>query len=144
MSYRILLAADDSALSDKALKDAIELAQHNPASMIIGMSMTRPMPADILLTGADMVDYELHEHLLAQRRLDRIAELAGAAGVPCKTMVEHSSFGPENIARLALMHECNCVFVAFRDNGGQENNAFNERAPWKALAEASIPAIIYR
>ena len=84
MYRKILVPTDGSALSEKAISAAIEFAKNHPGCEIIGFSVAEPLSFNQIesLTKSGESDYMAREQISAKSRVNHIAELAKAAGVP--------------------------------------------------------------
>lgn len=85
MIRKILVSSDGSALADRAVNKAIELAKATGAS-VVGLMVTAPCPftpyGDPMLLGIESVPhYDDEEQQLTQQILEPIKQAAQAAGV---------------------------------------------------------------
>lgn len=145
MFNNILVPTDGSTLSDKAMNAAIEFARNNPGSKIIGLAVAEPMPFSQLegLSRMDTLNYDLREQMLAQSHVDRMAEAAKAAGVPCETLVEQSADPHQEIIKVASRYDSDCIFMASHGSKGFSKFFIGGEAQ-KALRQANIPVLLYR
>ena len=95
------------------------------------------------LTKSGESDYMVREQLSAQSRVNRIAELAQAAGVPCETVVVQSTKPHEEIVRASNDYDCDCIFMASNGRKGL-NKLFIGSETQKVLATAQVPVLVYR
>jgi nucleotide-binding universal stress UspA family protein len=145
MFKTILVPTDGTPLSDKAMNAAIELARDNPGSKIIGLSVAEPMPISRLegLTRIDTLNYDLREQMLAQKHVDKIAEAAKAAGIPCETIVGQSADPHEEIIKVALHYGSDCIFMASHESKGF-GKFVKVRESKKVLTHVNVPVLLYR
>lgn len=145
MYRKILVPTDGSVLSEKAITAAIEFAKNHPGCEIIGFSVAEQLSFNQIesLTKLGESDYMVREQLSAQARVDRIAELAHAANVPCETVVAQSAKPHEEIVRAADQYHCDCIFMASNGRKGL-NKLFIGSETQKVLATAQVPVLVYR
>lgn len=145
MYRKILVPTDGSALSDKAINAAIEFAKNHPGCIIVGFSVAEPLSFNQIeaLTKSGESDHMVREQLSAQFRVNRIAELAKTANVPCETVVAQSSKPHEEIVRAAEQYDCDCIFMASNGRKGL-NKLFIGSETQKVLAIAQVPVLVYR
>ena len=145
MYRKILVPTDGSVLSEKAITAAIEFARKHPGCRIIGFSVAEPLSFNQIesLTKSGESDYMVREQLSAQSRVNRIAELAQSAGVPCETGVAQSTKPHEEIVRASNDYDCDCIFMASNGRKGL-NKLFIGSETQKVLATAQVPVLVYR
>ncbi len=145
MYRKILVPTDGSALSEKAITAAIEFAKNHPDCKIVGFSVAEPLSFSQIesLTKSGESDYMVREQLSAQSRVNRIAEQAKTAGVPCETVVTQSTRPHEEIVRASTKYDCDCIFMASNGRKGL-NKLFIGSETQKVLATAQVPVLVYR
>jgi len=145
MYKTILVPTDGTALSEKAITAAIQYAGIHQGCRIIGMTVAEPFPLAQLksLTQSQESDYRSREQKMAEERVNRIAELAKAAGVPFETVVLQSNKPHEEIIQTAARYNCDCIFMASNGRKGL-NRLFIGSETQKVLATTSIPVLVYR
>ena len=85
----------------------------------------------------------VREQISAKSRVNHIAELAKAAGVPCETVVAQSTKPHEEIVRAANQYQCDCIFMASNGRKGL-NKLFIGSETQKVLTTADVPVMVYR
>lgn len=145
MYRKILVPTDGSVLSEKAISAAIEFAKNHPGCEIIGFSVAEPLSFNQIesLTKSGESDYMAREQLSAKSRVNRIAELAKAAGIPCETVVAQSTKPHEEIVRAANQYQCDCIFMASNGRKGL-NKLFIGSETQKVLTTSDVPVLVYR
>jgi nucleotide-binding universal stress UspA family protein len=144
MFKTILVPTDGTPLSEKAISAAIEFAQKNPESKIIGVSVVEKLPFTPHGTkGSDLTDYVLQIQEMTKQRVAKIAESAQAAGVPCETVIEESANPHEGILRAAAKYNCDCIFMASHGRKGF-SKFFIGSETQRVLAGTHIPVLVYR
>src|SRR5437763_702553 len=95
MFKTILVPTDGSALSEKAVRTAVQFAQEHGAKLIF-ISVAEPYPYTALVDGVSAPDVGLYEKQMKQfadQHARSAADIAAAAQVPCETIVAFS-FNP--------------------------------------------------
>jgi nucleotide-binding universal stress UspA family protein len=145
MFKTILVPTDGSPLSDKAVDAAIELAKRM-GSKLVGISVAEPVPYVALAEGAlasDLEVFESHARELAQAHVQKMAEAASAANVPCDTVTAFSFSPYEEIINAADKFHCDVIFMASHGRRGLQR-LFVGSETQKVLAHTSIPVLVFR
>lgn len=145
MFKTILVPTDGSPLSTKAINAAIEFAQSN-GGKIVGLSVAEPYPYTPLTDGSITVDahnYEAKMRELAQMHVQRIADAAQAANIPCETCVRQSFSPYEEIISVANKYDCEIIFMASHGRKGL-SRLFVGSETQKVLAHSTIPVLVFR
>ncbi|MEO8407457.1 MAG: universal stress protein [Oxalobacteraceae bacterium] len=145
MFKTILVPTDGSPLSDKAINAAIEFAQSN-GGKIVGLSVAEPYPYAPLTDGSVTVDansYEEKMREMAQLHVQKIANAAQAANVPCETFVRQSFRPHEEIISVAINNQCDIIFMASHGRKGL-SKLFVGSETQKVLAHSTIPVLVFR
>jgi nucleotide-binding universal stress UspA family protein len=119
MYKKMLVPTDGSVLSEQAVTTAIELARLYGAG-IVALSVAEPYP--LLSAEAAMavdlgVETEQRQQI-AQQNVDKVAQAAKAAGVPCQTATAYSSAPHEEIIKAATENKCDLIFMASHGRRG--------------------------
>jgi nucleotide-binding universal stress UspA family protein len=144
MFKRILVPTDGSALSDKAIKAAIELARAVKAS-VVGMTALEPYSYSNLseYRPETLDDYEARMEQAGTQRLAKIADAAASAGVPVET-VSAKTFSPYE-AIIDVAKERNCDLIVMASHGRRGLNAvLLGSETQKVLTHSAIPVMVYR
>lgn len=145
MFKTILVPTDGSPLADKAINAAIEFAQTS-GGKIIGLSVAEPYPYTPMTDGSVAVDantYEDKMREMAQLHVQKIANAAQAANVPCETCVRQSFRPYEEIVSVATSNKCDIIFMASHGRTGL-SKLFVGSETQKVLAHTSIPVLVFR
>lgn len=145
MFKTILVPTDGSPLADKAIKAAIEFAQSN-GGKIVGLSVAEPYPYAPLTDGTVTVDahsYEAKMREMAQTHVQKIADAAQAANVPCETCVRQSFSPYEEIISVANEYHCEIIFMSSHGRKGL-SRLFVGSETQKVLAHSTIPVLVFR
>jgi len=145
MFKTILVPTDGSELSDKPIKAAIEMAQLTDGR-IVAMTVAEPYPFTPLYQSAAVADATIYEdrmRMVAQGHLQRIADAAREAGVPCETVIAQSFSPFEEIIATARQHGCDVIFMASHGRKGL-NRLFIGSETQKVLAHTDIPVLVFR
>jgi nucleotide-binding universal stress UspA family protein len=119
MYKKILVPTDGSELSEQAASAAIELARLYGAA-IVAFSVAEPPP--IMSAEAAMavdlgVETEQRQQI-AQQNVDKVAQAAKAAGVPCQTAIAYSAQPYLEIINAAAANKCDLIFMASHGRRG--------------------------
>lgn len=145
MFKTILVPTDGSPLADQAIKAAIEFAQSN-GGKIVGLSVAEPYPYAPLTDGTVTVDahgYEAKMREMAQTHVQKIADAATAANVPCETCVRQSFSPYEEIISVANEYQCEIIFMSSHGRKGL-TRLFVGSETQKVLAHSTIPVLVFR
>lgn len=145
MFKTILVPTDGSPLADQAIKAAIEFAQSN-GGKIVGLSVAEPYPYAPLTDGTVTVDahsYEAKMREMAQTHVQKIADVAQAANVPCETCVRQSFSPYEEIISVANEYHCEIIFMSSHGRKGL-SRLFVGSETQKVLAHSTIPVLVFR
>jgi nucleotide-binding universal stress UspA family protein len=141
----ILVPTDGSSLSDKAVQGAVQFAKMTDGK-IVSISVAEPYPYMSLAEGTvapDLDRFEKQMEKIAEKNVQRVADAAAAANVPCKTYIA-SSFSPyEAIIDAAKEHQCDVIFMASHGRKGL-NKLFVGSETQKVLAHSTIPVMVFR
>lgn len=145
MFKTILVPTDGSSLSDKAIAVAVAFAKQGNARLI-GLSIAEPGYGPQLAEGSTVFDadaYARKMHEIARMHVDKVAEAASIAEVPCETLVCTSANPYEEIIRTAKQHECDAIFMASHGRKGL-SALFIGSETHKVLAHSSVPVLVIR
>lgn len=145
MFKTILVPTDGSPLADKAINAAIEFAQTS-GGKIIGLSVAEPYPYTPMTDGSVAVDanaYEDKMREMAHLHVQKIANAAQAANVPCEICVRQSFRPYEEIISVAISNKCDIIFMASHGRTGL-SKLFVGSETQKVLAHTSIPVLVFR
>jgi nucleotide-binding universal stress UspA family protein len=146
MYEHILIAADGSELSDKAVRQGLELAKAIGAATTI-VHVTPPWSSIAVGEVAVMFppqDYEANMAAAASALLDRIRKLANETGVrACKTM--HVSDLHPHSAILTTARENGCDLIVMGSHGRRGiAGLLLGSVTAKTLSHGNIPVLVYR
>jgi nucleotide-binding universal stress UspA family protein len=145
MFKTILVPTDGSALSDKAIRTAVEFAQLNGARLV-GLSVAEPFPYSPMSEGAITIDASAYQEQmleLARLNVKKVADAASAANVRCETHVRQSFSPYEEIIDIANLQGCDIVIMASHGRTGL-NKLFLGSETQKVLAHSSLPVLVIR
>jgi nucleotide-binding universal stress UspA family protein len=145
MFNTILVPTDGSSLSDKAIQAAVEFAKMT-GGKIVSISVAEPYPYMSLAEGTVAPDLDLFEKRMeknAEMNVQKVADAAAAANVPCETYTA-ASFSPyQAIIDAAMEHHCDVIFMASHGRKGL-NKLFVGSETQKVLAHSTIPVMVFR
>lgn len=145
MFKSILVPTDGSPLSDKAIEAAIDFAKASGIK-IVALSVAEPYPFSPLYEGAMTAEsgiYEAKMEELAHAHVQKIADAAKLANVPCETVVAQSFSPYEEIIKAAQQSGCDVIFMASHGRKGL-NRLFLGSETQKVLAHTTIPVMVFR
>ena len=147
MYKNILVPTDGSPLSRAAAETAVDLAK------IIGAKITAffaaPAPTPLVYEGLLPVGYmtttqhaEMVEKL-AEQNLQKIEELARAAGVQVKCVHVTDEYPASAILDVAKKEECDLIYMASHGHAGFKSSLLGSQTQ-KVLAQSPIPVLVHR
>jgi nucleotide-binding universal stress UspA family protein len=145
MYKRILVPTDGSDLSEQAVAAAIDFARAQ-RSEIVAFSVAQPYPLVPAAEGAMVIDTGFETRVLldlAQQNVDRIAQAAKAAGVPCKTVTAFSFSPHREIINAAKEYQCDLIFMASHGRRGLSKLLAGSETQ-NVLAYSTIPVMVLR
>lgn len=145
MFNTILVPTDGSSLSDKAVDAAVKFAKMT-GGKIVSISVAEPYPYMSLAEGTVAPDLDLFEtqmQKIAEMNVQKVADAAAAANVPCKAYTA-ASFSPyQAIIDAAMENQCDVIFMASHGRKGL-NKLFVGSETQKVLAHSTIPVMVFR
>lgn len=145
MYKKILVPTDGSDLSALAVTAAIDFARANGGE-IVAFSSAEPYPVMPMVEGASVIDPGVDpEQLLqlARGNVERVAQLAQQAGVPCTTATAFALPAYEGIIKAAADHGCDLVFMGSHGRHGL-SKLLAGSVTQDVLAHSSIPVMVLR
>lgn len=147
MFNTILVPTDGSALSDKAISAAVELAK-TQGGKIVGLSVAEPYPYSLWADGSgavapDFADYEERMSERAQQNVQKIAAAAGAANVPCQVSIAQSFDPSDEIVKAAKEFHCDAIVMASHGRKGLNRLLLGSETQ-KVLTHTTIPVLVIR
>jgi nucleotide-binding universal stress UspA family protein len=148
MFKHILLPTDGSKLSDKAVKSGIEFAKSIKArvtsihvvpefSMVMDEGFVAPMSAELKQR------YEKESKAHAQKMLDKVGKLAGAAGVTHDAVVVTSDVPYQQIIETARKRKCDLILMASHGRRGLSSLLLGSETA-KVLTHSKVPVLVVR
>jgi nucleotide-binding universal stress UspA family protein len=145
MFKTILVPTDGSALVDKAIAGAIELAATCDGK-IIGLSVAEPYPLLPLAENPIAPEIGLYDESaqkIAQQHVKKIADSARTAGIPYEIIVTQSFSPHEEILSMAKKCRCDVIVMASHGRKGWSKLLLGSETR-KVLAHSSIPVLVFR
>lgn len=147
MFRNILVPIDGSALSRKAVKQAVELAKATGAQ-VTGFHVA---PAYKFNVYADYVppdfvmpkDYEVRARKIAEKHLEVVKKAAAAAGVKSAGYYTTSDFAADAIVKAAKKYRCDLIAMASHGRSGLSKILLGSETQ-KVLANTGIPVLVLR
>ena len=145
MYGHILIAFDGTELSEKALRQGIQLAKAVGAK-VTALYVTMPWAAVAVGEIAVMFppeEYEANAAKAASEQLKRAAETAKAQGVPCETIHSSESQPYKAIVDTAANKGCDLIVMGSHGRRGIAGLLLGSVA-MKTLTHAHVPVLVYR
>lgn len=145
MFKTILVPTDGSALSDKAVDAALQMAKEN-GSTVVGLSVAEPYQFSPLSEQSmtnECVAYEEKMRAQAMQHVQKVAAAAAAMNVPCETVVAQSFTPYEKIIETASEMHCDAIVMASHGRTGFDAMVHGSQTQ-KVLTHSKIPVLVYR
>ena len=146
MYKNLLVPTDGSKLSDKAVAQAIELAQAIHAR-ITAFHASPDYPMPVYAEGVSVMvpkrDYDKQAKAEAKKILDRVATKAAAAGVACTTMSAIADAPWEGILACAKKARCDAIVMASHGHKGLTALLLGSETT-KVLTHSKLPVLVVR
>lgn len=147
MYQRILVATDDSKLSKKAEKAAIELAANLGASLVV-LHVVPDYPMSyfeggVTISADDMARIEKTWSDRGQAMVDKIVAAAAKQGVQAKGVVGRGDQVAEALMAAARRHKCDLVVMASHGRRGIKRVLLGSETQ-HVLTHSTIPVLVLR
>jgi nucleotide-binding universal stress UspA family protein len=143
----LLVPTDGSKLSDKAVGQAIALAQALKAKITaFHASADYPMPVyaeGVSIQLMSKREYVKQAKAEGQQILDKVAIKAAAAGVDCDTMNAIAAAPWEGILACAKKARCDAIVMASHGRGGLSAMLLGSETT-KVLTHSKLPVLVVR
>lgn len=147
MFHRILVATDGTALSDKAVTSAIDLAAENRAELVALTVVPRYarsyFDGVMVFTNEDVARIEGQSARRAQDRLDVVGERAEASGVKVKTATVVSDMVADAIIAAAKKHKSDLIVMASHGRKGIARLLLGSETQ-HVLTHSKLPVLVLR
>jgi nucleotide-binding universal stress UspA family protein len=144
MFKKILVPTDGSALSEDAGRAAVEFAAATGAALV-SFAVAESYPYPLGMEGGVVPDLSGYEDALresAERHVKQIADIAGAAGVACQTLVVVGYSPATDIVEASKSQACDLIWMGSHGRTGMERMFMGSQTK-KVLAHAGIPVLVY-
>jgi nucleotide-binding universal stress UspA family protein len=144
MYQRILFPTDGSAITDKAMVSALELAKLAGAQLQV-LAVKEPYPYSALseTQPIDPQQFTEGQEKLAQARLQKAREAAAASGVPCQTSTIEAYHPWEAIIQQARTSHCDLIVMASHGRRGVSALLLGSETQ-KVLTHSTLPVLVVR
>ncbi len=146
MYKHLLVATDGSALSNKAVDTAIELARHLGARLS-GFHATQDFPIEtfseyaVLSDGLSPASWKAEQEKRARTILDKVEVKARKAGVNCATNFNASLHPYEAIIKAAKKSRCDLIIMASHGRRGIAGIVLGSETH-KVLTHSKLPVLV--
>jgi nucleotide-binding universal stress UspA family protein len=140
----VLVATDGSALSERAVETAAQLAARLGAGLT-AVTVQAPYPYSGVGESSAMAgaDYRAEVGAEASARLARAKEIATAAGVECRTSMQEAADVYRGILAAAEQHGAGLVVLASHGRKGLSALMLGSETQ-KLLAHTTVPVLVVR
>ena len=147
MFTNILVPTDGSPRSERAIKQAVQLAKEQQAQ-VTGIFVAPAYRPDMREEMSSMnVEsprrYAERAEALARKRLRPLEKAASEAGVPCELLHAVSDHPYDEIVRTANRKKCDLIFMASQGRTGLSRLLLGSQTS-KVLAMSKVPVIVTR
>jgi nucleotide-binding universal stress UspA family protein len=145
MFKHILIAADGSDLSDKAVREGVALAKTLGAK-VTAVHVTEPWTTAVSGEWAIAFPVEEYERIAAANAKSLLAKIAGEAartGVPCETLHVPDEFAAEGIVEVAKSRGCDLIAMASHGRRGFARFLLGSQAN-KVVVMSPVPVLIVK
>lgn len=147
MIQRILVAIDETGLSRKGVKAAIDLASATGAALV-ALHVVPRYPLGFFEGGVareadDIARIERQWAEQGRSVVDRVAREAEDAGVPVRAAVAQSDSVSEAILSAVRKHKCDLVVMASHGRRGLQRMLLGSQTQ-EVLAHTSTPVLVIR
>jgi nucleotide-binding universal stress UspA family protein len=147
MFKNLLLPTDGSALSQRAIKDAVLLAKKLGAS-VTGFYAAPAYHIEVYtdFVPPDLIDPRQHAAMAkktAQRHLDFINKTAAAQRVRSAGYYVISDFTADAIVKAARKYKCDLIYMGSHGRSGLTKLLLGSQTS-KVLAQSRIPVLVHR
>ena len=145
MFKHILIAADGSELSDKAVHEGIALAKTLGAK-VTAVHVTEPWTMAVSGEWAVAFPVEEYEKIAAANAKSLLAKIAGEAarsGVACETLHVPDEFAAEGIVEVAKSRGCDLIAMASHGRRGFARFLLGSQAN-KVMVISPVPVLIVK
>lgn len=147
MYKRILVTTDGSALSKKAVKNAIQLAASVDAELVALHVVPRyPMSyfeGSVSLAHAEIGRIEKQWAEQGEALVDAVKAQADAAGVKSKGAIARSDLIAESVIAAVKKHKCDLVVMASHGRKGLKRLLLGSETQ-HVLTHSSVPVLVLR
>lgn len=141
---RILVTTDGSALSDKAVATAVELAKSLGVELVAFTTLpVYPYSGIGESSGVAAADYQARAGAEASDRLARTQRLASEAGVNCHTSMLEDDQPYRAIITAADKHECGLIVMASHGRRGVHGLMLGSETQ-RVLTHTQRPVLVVR
>ena len=148
MFKHILIPTDGSRFANKAVKAGIRFAKQLGAR-VTGYYAIKPVAQHVYGEGY-LIKNKRFVQVLQKRaresgeaRMNNIARVAMAAGVPFSALVEGAETPYEGIIDAATKHKCDAIFMASHRRGGVAGVLIGS-VTHKVLTHSKVPVLVFR
>jgi nucleotide-binding universal stress UspA family protein len=145
MFKTILIPTDGSALSENAVKQALQLAKSINAK-VVGFHSIEPY--HVFAVDPEMVSdtrevYERDAALLSARFLAKVEDMARSAGVSCESISAQDDHPWQAITKAAQSKGCDLIAMASHGRRGLQGLLLGSQTT-HVLTHSKVPVLVFR
>lgn len=143
MYAHILIATDGSELSQRAIADAIALANYLHAKITV-IAVSSPLYGNVMGEATKhLPEMEQIRFKWANDHLDYVSQMAKSANVACETVHVTGKFPYEGIVQTAIEKGCDLIVMASHGRSGIRAFLLGSETQ-KVLTHSKIPVLVHR
>jgi nucleotide-binding universal stress UspA family protein len=147
MFRNILVPTDGSALSQRAIRQAVQFAKEQKAR-VTGLHVVPSYEPGLrdeasVLHYLSPQQYAERSRAVAQKHLAVVAKTAAAAGVRCELVQASGDYPFEEIVRAAQRKKCDLIYMASHGRRGIARLLLGSETS-KVLAHSKVPVMVCR
>jgi nucleotide-binding universal stress UspA family protein len=145
MFRKILVPTDGSALSEKAISAAVDIASACGAK-IIGMTVAHPYlssPLELTDTASASISHAEKALAAARQNVRKVEESAKAAGVECEIVIAQSFSPSAEIIDAAKRLRCDAIFMGSHWRKGLSRLLLGSETQ-QVLSRSDKPVMVFR
>jgi len=146
MFRHILIATDGSSVANKAAKSGIALASRLRAKVTAYSAVEAPVAVGLegyAIDPGTMKELDERARRVALKRLDAVAKMARAAGVPCAAVATRGVTVYEAIIAAAKKQKCDVIVLGSHGRRGITKLLLGS-VTQKVLAHSRLPVVVFR
>lgn len=147
MYKNILVPTDGSTLSNRTMRDAVQLAKSLGAA-VTGFHVAPTYHIEVYTDyiPPDLITPQQHAanaKKTAQRHLDAVRKACAASGVRCAAYYVMNDFPADAIVKAARKYKCDLIYMGSHGRSGLSKLLLGSQTS-KVLSQSRIPVLVHR